>query len=87
MQEIVYKFKNLNWTLVMSVLFLSLIGLIMIYSASNAEGMRSTYSHLAKLVFGFAIMLLVALININTWQKYSFLFYLIGLVIYSKYII
>ncbi len=81
MQEIVYKFKNLNWTLVMSVLFLSLIGLIMIYSASNAEGMRSTYSHLAKLVFGFTIMLLVALININTWQKYSFLFYLIGIII------
>ncbi len=81
MQEIVYKFKNLNWTLVMSVLFLSLIGLIMIYSASNAEGMRSTYSHLAKLVFGFTIMLLVALININTWQKYSFLLYLIGIII------
>ena len=60
MQEIVYKFKNLNWTLVMSVLFLSLIGLIMIYSASNAEGMSSTYSHLAKLVFGFTVMFLVA---------------------------
>ena len=33
------------------------------------------------MVFGFAIMLLVALININTWQKYSFLFYLIGIII------
>ena len=81
MQEIVYKFKNLNWTLVMSVLFLSLIGLIMIYSASNSEGMSSTYSHLAKLVFGFTVMFLVAFININTWQKYSFLFYLIGIII------
>ena len=81
MQDILYKLKNLNWTLVMSVLFLSLIGLIMIYSASNSEGMNATYSHVFKLIFGFTIMFIVALININTWQKYSFLFYIFGVVI------
>ena len=81
MQDILYKFKNLNWTLVMSVLFLSLIGLIMIYSASNSEGMNATYSHVFKLIFGFTIMFMVALVNINTWQKYSFLFYIFGVVI------
>ena len=81
MQDILYKLKNLNWTLVMSVLFLSLIGLIMIYSASNSEGMNATYSHVFKLIFGFTIMFIVAFININTWQKYSFLFYIFGVVI------
>ncbi len=81
MQELLYKFKNLNWTLIMSVIFLSLIGLIMIYSASNSEGMKATYSHVFKLLFGFTIMFIVALININTWQKYSFLLYIFGIII------
>ena len=81
MNDIIYKFKNLNWTLIFSVSFLSLIGLIMIFSASNSEGMSATYSQLFKIIFGFSVMFIVAMININSWQKYSFILYVIGVVI------
>ena len=79
--DILYKFKNLNWTLIFSVLFLSLIGLIMIFSASNSEGMNATYSQLLKIIFGFSVMFVVAMIDINNWQKYSFILYILGVVV------
>ena len=79
--DILYKFKNLNWTLIFSVFFLSLIGLIMIFSASNSEGMNATYSQLLKIIFGFSVMFVVAMIDINNWQKYSFILYVLGVVI------
>ena len=63
--DVLYKFKNLNWTLIFSVFFLSLIGLIMIFSASNSEGMNATYSQLLKITFGFSVMFVVAMIDIN----------------------
>ena len=79
--DTLYKFKNLNWTLIFSVFFLSLIGLIMIFSASNSEGMNATYSQLLKIIFGFSVMFVVAMIDINNWQKYSFILYVLGVVI------
>ena len=81
MNDILYKFKNLNWTLILSVLFLSIIGLIMIFSASNSDGMNATYSQLLKIIFGFSVMFVVAMIDINNWQKYSFILYVLGVVI------
>tara|TARA_Y100000992_G_scaffold300909_1_gene270569 strand:+ start:127 stop:1173 length:1047 start_codon:yes stop_codon:yes gene_type:complete len=53
----------------------------MIYSASRAEGLTATYSQLFKLLFGFSIMMCVGLVNINFWQKYSFVFYILGLIV------
>ncbi|MAH78306.1 MAG: rod shape-determining protein RodA [Rickettsiales bacterium] len=81
MNEIIYKIKNLHWTLIFLVSFLSLVGIIMIYSASKSEGLTATYSQLFKLFFGFLIMICVGLVNINFWQKYSFIFYILGLIV------
>ena len=53
----------------------------MIYSASKSEGLTATYSQLFKLFFGFLIMICVGLVNINFWQKYSFIFYILGLIV------
>ncbi len=81
MNELLYKIKNLHWTLIFSIFFLSMVGLVMIFSATREEGLNATFSQITKLLFGFLIMFFVSLININTWQKYSFFLYLIGILI------
>lgn len=81
MKEIIYKIQNLHWTLIFLISFLSLVGVIMVYSATKSDGLSFTYSQLLKLSFGFVVMLAVALININTWQKYSFILYILGVIV------
>ena len=79
MNDFIYKLKNLHWTLIFLVFFLSLVGLVMIFSATKEEGLTATTSQLMKLLLGFSIMFAVAITNINFWQKYSFLLYIIGI--------
>ena len=67
MNELLYKIKNLHWTLIFSIFFLSMVGLVMIFSATREEGLNATFSQITKLLFGFLIMFFVSLININTW--------------------
>ena len=87
MKELSYKIKNLHWTFISSVIFLSLVGLVMIYSASYAEGMKATYSQMLKLLLAIVIMFVVALINISFWQKYAYVIYFFGilLLIYATF--
>ena len=87
MNEVFYKIKSLNWTLIFLVIFLSFVGLVMIFSATNQDGMYATRSQFFKLLLGFLIMFLVSIININFWQKYCFVFYFLGLIllIYATY--
>ena len=78
MNDFIYKLKNLHWTLIFLVFFLSLVGLVMIFSATKEEGLTATTSQLMKLLLGFSIMFAVAITNINFWQnmksnmKYNF---------------
>ena len=65
MKELIFKIKNLHWTLISLVFFISFVGIVMIYSASRAEGLNPTYSHISKLILGVFIMFLVAMMNIN----------------------
>ena len=81
LRELLYKIKNLHWTLILTVIFLSLVGLIMIFSASHSDGMQSTYSQILKLLLAISIMFFVALIDINIWQKYSFILYFFGIIL------
>ena len=81
MSEFFFKFKNLHWTLIFLICSLSSVGIIMIFSATKSDGLGFTYSQILKFLFGFFIMLSVGLININFWQKYSFIFYLVGVII------
>ena len=51
----------------------------MIYSASREDGLGATYSQFLKLVFAILVMFVVSVININVWQKFSFIIYMAGL--------
>ena len=79
MKELIFKFKNLHWTLISLVFFISFVGIVMIYSASKAEGLNPTYSHISKLILGIFIMFLVAMMNINFFHKYAYILYFVGL--------
>ena len=79
MKELIFKFKNLHWTLISLVFFISFVGIVMIYSASKAEGLNPTYSHISKLILGIFIMFSVAMMNINLFQKYAYILYFVGL--------
>ena len=81
MNELIYKLRSLHWTLIFLIISLSIIGLVMIYSATNSEGLNATRSQFLKLLLGFSIMFAVSIINITFWQRYSFLFYVIGLIL------
>ena len=81
MKELTFKIKNLNWIFISLIIFLSIVGIIMIFSASKTEGMNATYSQISKLIFAFFIMLTVSMINIRFWQKYSILLYFFGVAI------
>ena len=79
MKELLFKFRNLHWTLITLIIFISFVGIVMIYSASRSEGLIPTYSHVTKLILGIFLMFVVSFININFFQKYAYIFYFIGL--------
>ena len=81
MKELIFKIRNLNWIFVSLIVFLSIVGVVMIYSASKTEGMSATYSQISKLFFAFFLMLIVSVIDIKTWQKYSIFLYFFGVAI------
>ena len=81
MTEIIIKLKNLNWLFIFLVSFLSFVGLVMIYSATFGEESKIFISHIYKVTFGFILMILVSLIDVEFWKKNAYLFYFIGIVL------
>ena len=75
MTEIIIKLKNLNWLFIFLVSFLSFVGLVMIYSATFGEESKIFISHIYKVTFGFILMILVSLIDVEFWKKKAYLFY------------
>ena len=83
MNEILYKFKNLNWFYFLLVCFLSFIGVVMIYSATSAMEIEIFRNHLIKVFFGIFVMLIISIIDIEFWKRnafYIYFFFLITLV-------
>ena len=81
MTEIIIKLKNLNWLFIFLIFFLAFVGLVMIYSATFGEESEIFISHVYKVTFGFILMILVSLVDIEFWKKNAYLFYFIGLVL------
>ena len=81
MTEIIIKLKNLNWLFIFLISFLSFVGLVMIYSATFGEESKIFISHIYKVTFGFILMILVSLIDVEFWKKNAYLFYFIGIVL------
>ena len=79
MFEIIIKLKKLNWMLIFLITFLSFVGLVMIYSATQNEDTNIFFSHLMKIFLGLFLMIAVSLIDIEFFKKHAYLFYFIGI--------
>ncbi len=79
MSDLIIKLKNLNWLLIFLIIFLSFVGVIMIYSATIGDNSKIFISHIYKILFGSLLMILIALLDIDFWKRNAYIFYIIGI--------
>ena len=73
--------RNLDWHLILAVLFLPAIGMVVIYSASYSQLEAATlspfkYVRRQALAFGLGLVLAIVIISLDyrTWKPWSRLF-------------
>ncbi len=71
------KIKNLDYTLIVSVILLSIVSLFVMYSTDGGEILFHTKNHFIKLAVFFPLMIIVAFFNIKFWHNLSYIIYLI----------
>ena len=71
------KIKNLDYTLIVSVILLSIISLFVMYSTDGGEILFHTKNHFIKLAVFFPLMIIVAFLNIKFWHNFSYIIYFI----------
>ena len=71
------KIKDLDYILLISVTLLSVISVLVMYSTDGGEILFHTKNHLVKLAVFFPLMIFVALFNIKFWHNFSYIIYLI----------
>lgn len=73
------RFKLLDWSLIGSVTFLSIIGLVVLYSAAEGDFFQWSSKQLLRFGLGFSVMLFVALTPWNIWRSLSYGAYIASL--------
>ena len=71
------KVKSLDYILLTSVFLLSTISLFVMYSTDGGEILYHTKSHFSKIIIFFPLMIFIAFFNIKWWHNFSYLFYII----------
>ena len=77
----VQKVKKLDYILIFSILLLSIISLLVMYSTDGGEILYHTKSHFIKLVVFFLLMLVISFFNIKIWHISSYFFYIACLIL------
>jgi len=73
----IQKIKKLDFVLLFSIVLLSAISLVVMYSTDGGEILYHTKSHFIKLVTFFLLMLVISFFNIKIWHVFSYIFYFI----------
>ncbi len=71
------KVKNLDYILLVSVIILSVLSVFVMYSTDGGEILFHTKNHFVKLAVFFPLMILVAFFNIKFWHNFSYIIYII----------
>ena len=71
------KVKALDYILLTSVFLLSTISLFVMYSTDGGEILYHTKSHFGKIIIFFPLMIFIAFFNIKWWHNFSYLFYIV----------
>ena len=69
------KIKEIDYTLLICIILLSIISLLVMYSTDGGEVLYHTKSHFSKLVVFFPLMILIAFFNIRHWHTFGYIFY------------
>lgn len=75
------KLFEINWLLPTLVAVLGLIGVTMIFAATDGVWRYGAFQHLTRVGFGGLVMLAVALTDIRIWYRLAYPAYLVGLVL------
>ncbi|CAO5677399.1 MAG: Peptidoglycan glycosyltransferase MrdB [Holosporales bacterium] len=69
------KIKHLPWGLIGIIIFISFLGLAMLYSAANGSIYPWAVKQFLRLILGLFIMILVSLVDIRKWINVSYILY------------
>ena len=69
------KIKEMDYTLLICIILLSIISLLVMYSTDGGEILFHTKSHFSKLAVFFPLMIFIAFFNIRYWHTFAYLFY------------
>ena len=75
--NLLQKFKNFDYILLICILLLGFISLTTMYSTDGGKVLFHTKSHFVKLIIFTFMMLIFSFINIKFWFSVGYLFYLI----------
>ncbi|WP_419901229.1 rod shape-determining protein RodA [Kiloniella sp.] len=75
------KIWQLNWGMILLICMIAAIGLGMLYSAANENFDPWASRQAIRFGVGFVVMLVVALIDIRIWFRFSYIFYLGALIL------
>ena len=75
------KLFEINWLLPTLVGVLGLVGVTMIYAATDGVWRHGAFQHLIRVGFGGIFMLVVALVDIRVWYRLAYPAYIIGLLL------
>ena len=86
-KTIFQKIKSLDYVLLISIMLLSIISVLVMYSTDGGEILFHTKNHFVKLVVFFPLMIFIAFFNIKFWHNFSYLiyFFVILLLIYVSF--
>ena len=73
----IQKVKKLDFVLLFSIIILSIISLVVMYSTDGGEILYHTKSHFIKLVTFFLLMLVISFFNIKILHLFSYIFYVL----------
>ncbi|NMN67632.1 cell elongation-specific peptidoglycan biosynthesis regulator RodA [Candidatus Pelagibacter ubique] len=75
------KIRNFDYILLSCILLLGFISTLSMYSTDGGEILFHSKSHALKFLIFFIMMLFISLINIRFWYFFSYLFYIIVLLL------
>ena len=76
--------KKIDWVLILITVLLVIFGLITIYSIgenSDPPDQSNFYKQLVSVIIGMVLMVVMSLISFRFWKSYSFIFYIVGLIL------
>ena len=75
------KLYEVNWLLVALVTIVGLVGVIMIFAATDGVWTRGAQQHLIRLVFAGGIMLAVAMTDVKLWYSLAYPIYAFAVIL------